>query len=137
MRAHNRPTLLVERFDRPNQGDAWRGRRRVVSALTVVGLNTFPGGRYATYDGLADQIRRSFAEPDATLRELFGRISFNILCGNTDDHGRNHAAFVDERGLELTPAYDICPQARAGTNANQAMAYGREKQRGLASSSAS
>ena len=129
VRAHNRPALLVERFDRPNQGDAWRGRRRVVSALTVMGLNTFPGGRYATYDGLADQIRRSFAEPDATLRELFGRISFNILCGNTDDHGRNHAAFFDERGLELTPPYDICPQARAGTNANQAMAYGREGQR--------
>ena len=123
--AHRRHALLVERFDRPGDGR----RRRVVSALTVLGLSSFPGGRYATYHDLADGIRRSFARPDATLRELFGRISFNILCGNTDDHGRNHAAFVNDDGLELTPAYDICPQARTGGDANQAMAYGRQGQR--------
>ena len=46
---------------------------------------------------------------------------FNILCGNTDDHARNHAAFWDGKKLELTPAYDICPQARAGGMASQAM----------------
>lgn len=45
-----------------------------------------------------------------------------MLCGNTDDHGRNHAAFVGEE-LELTPAYDICPQARSGRTAEQAMAF--------------
>ena len=38
---------------------------------------------------------------EATLRELFARITFNILTGNTDDHARNHAAFWD--GRELTP----------------------------------
>jgi hypothetical protein len=59
----------------------------------------------------------------ATLRELFGRIAFNMACGNTDDHGRNHAAFVGTKELELTPAYDICPQARSGESASQAMAY--------------
>jgi serine/threonine-protein kinase HipA len=37
-----------------------------------------------------------------------------ILCGNTDDHARNHAAFWDGTTLMLTPAYDICPQGRAG-----------------------
>ena len=112
--------VLVERFDRPGGGR----RRRVVSALTVLGLNAFPSGRYATYVDLAHRIRADFARADATLRELYGRIAFNILCGNTDDHGRNHAAFVDERGLVLTPAYDICPQARSGRVAAQAMAYG-------------
>ncbi len=96
-------------------------RQRVVSALTVLGLNTFPSGRYATYTALADRIRSSFVQPDVTLRELFGRISFNILCGNNDDHGRNHAALVFDNGLELSPAYDICPQARTGTDMDQAM----------------
>lgn len=120
-----RHVLLVERFDRPGPGR----RRRVVSALTVLGLNTFPSGRYATYSDLADRIRQSFTHPDATLRELFARIAFNILCGNTDDHGRNHTALVNEAGLELSPAYDICPQARTGRDANQAMAYGRQGQR--------
>jgi serine/threonine-protein kinase HipA len=55
------------------------------------------------------------------LRELFARIVFNILCGNTDDHARNHAAFWDGHQLALTPAYDICPQSRSGQQASQAM----------------
>ncbi len=115
--------LLVERFDRPGKDR----RRRVVSALTVLGLSSFPSGRYATYTALTHKIRSSFANPDATLRELFGRISFNILSGNTDDHGRNHAAFIEDNNLVLTPAYDICPQARSGGRAAQAMAYGADE----------
>ena len=46
---------------------------------------------------------------------------FNVLCGNTDNHARNHAAYWDGHDLALTPAYDICPQARAGGEASQAM----------------
>lgn len=45
----------------------------------------------------------------------------NVLCGNTDDHARNHSAFWDGNQLTLTPAYDICPQLRAGQQASQAM----------------
>ena len=56
-----------------------------------------------------------------TLKELFSRLIFNILCGNTDDHARNHAAFWDGKALTLTPAYDICPQGRTGNEASQAM----------------
>lgn len=44
-----------------------------------------------------------------------------MLCGNTDDHARNDAAFFDGRAYTLTPAYDICPQARTGQEASQAM----------------
>ena len=122
--AAGRHALLVERFDRTAQG----GRRRMVSALTVLGLTSFPEGRYATYIDLAHCIRARFADAEMTLRELFGRISFNILCGNTDDHGRNHAAFVGNQ-LELTPAYDICPQARSGETAEQAMAFDQHHSR--------
>lgn len=113
-----RHVLLVDRFDRTATGT----RRRVVSALTVLKLQPYPGGRFATYMDLADEIRTNFMRPADTLRELFGRISFNMLVGNTDDHGRNHAAFVGEM-LELTPAFDICPQPRTGTDTYQAMAY--------------
>ena len=66
-------------------------------------------------------IRHRFTEPRDTLRELFSRLAFNILCGNTDDHARNHAAFWNGASLTLTPAYDICPQARTGNEASQAM----------------
>jgi len=46
---------------------------------------------------------------------------FNILCGNTDDHARNHAAFWAGKDLSLTPANDICPQSRSGNEQGQAM----------------
>jgi len=59
---------------------------------------------------LADIIRARFSNPQATLHELFARMVFNVLVGNTDDHARNHAAFWDGEWLALTPAYDICPQ---------------------------
>jgi serine/threonine-protein kinase HipA len=111
--------LLIERFDRIKAEAGWQ-RRALVSALTLFELHEMQA-RYASYQDLAELIRRRFTDPAATLRELFGRLVFNILCGNTDDHARNHAAFWDGRMLTLTPAYDICPQSRSGNEASQAM----------------
>ncbi|MBA2933061.1 type II toxin-antitoxin system HipA family toxin [Sphingomonas sp. CGMCC 1.13654] len=119
VRAHGKDVLLVERFDREAIPGGW-ARRAMISALTMLELDEMMA-RYASYETLAEIIRHRFAEPKAMLRELFGRLVFNILCGNTDDHARNHAAFWDGRSLTLTPAYDICPQARAGGEASQAM----------------
>ena len=76
---------------------------------------------YASYETFAEIIRHRFSDPKNTLKELFSRLVFNILCGNTDDHARNHAAFWDGKELNLTPAYDICPQSRTGNEASQAM----------------
>lgn len=114
-----RDILLVERFDREPKGEGWT-RKAMVSALTLFGLDEMMA-RYASYEDLAETIRHRFTEPSFTLKELYGRIVFNILVGNTDDHARNHAAFWDGKGLTLTPAYDICPQARSGNEASQAM----------------
>lgn len=116
-----REILLVERFDRPAAGQ----RRAVVSALTILELDPMMA-RYASYANLAHIVRKRFTEARATLRELFARIVFNVLVGNTDDHARNHAAFWDGEWLTLTPAYDICPQARSGGEASQAMAIGAD-----------
>ena len=63
--------------------------------------------------------------PLRRLRELFARMTFNILIGNTEDHARNHAAFWDGDELTLTPAYDVCPYPRSGGEANQIMAIDR------------
>jgi serine/threonine-protein kinase HipA len=82
--------------------------------------------RYASYADLAELIRGRFTDAKTTLRELFARIAFNILVGNTDDHARNHAAFWNGESLSLTPAYDICPQPRTGGEATQAMAIGHD-----------
>lgn len=111
--------LLIERFDRVRRASQWH-RRAMVSALTIFELDEMMAA-YASYEKLAEVIRHRFVEPKATLRELFSRLTFNILCGNTDDHARNHAAFWDGHQLALTPAYDICPQSRSGQEASQAM----------------
>jgi serine/threonine-protein kinase HipA len=117
--AANKDVLLIERFDRQPSTSGWT-RRSMVSALTMFGLNDMTA-RYASYEDLAEIIRYRFTEPKRTLNELFSRLVFNILCGNTDDHARNHAAFWDGKELTLTPAYDICPQGRTGNEASQAM----------------
>jgi serine/threonine-protein kinase HipA len=92
----------------------------MVSALTLFGLDDMMA-RYASYETFAEIIRHRFDHPKKTLEELFSRLVFNILCGNTDDHARNHAAFWNGKTLSLTPAYDICPQGRTGNEASQAM----------------
>jgi serine/threonine-protein kinase HipA len=119
VRASGKDVLLVERFDRIKVETGWQ-RKAMVSALTLFGLDELMA-RYASYEDLAEIIRHRFVEPAETLRELFSRLAFNILCGNTDDHARNHAAFWNGRQLTLTPAYDICPQSRTGNEASQAM----------------
>ncbi|MDK4735933.1 MULTISPECIES: type II toxin-antitoxin system HipA family toxin [unclassified Rhizobium] len=118
-RAAQKDVLLIERFDRSHTKNGWT-RHAMVSALTMLGLDEMMA-RYASYEDLAELIRHRFTDPKETLKELYGRICFNVLCGNTDDHARNHAAFWDGKWLTLTPAYDICPQGRTGNEATQAM----------------
>ncbi|MCY4288138.1 MAG: type II toxin-antitoxin system HipA family toxin [Aestuariivita sp.] len=126
VRAMNKDVLLVRRFDRAHAKDGWT-RSAMVSALTLLGLDERMAA-HASYEVFADIVRARLCNPTNTLRELFARMTFNILVGNTDDHARNHAAFWDGEGLALTPAYDICPQSRVGREASQAMQiHGRER----------
>lgn len=117
--ASGKDVLLIERFDREFKNEGWT-RKLMLSALTLLNLDEMTP-HYASYEDLAELIRHYFSNPKVTLQEMFGRIVFNILCGNTDDHARNHAAFWDGKHLTLTPAYDLCPQMRQGGEASQAM----------------
>jgi serine/threonine-protein kinase HipA len=119
VKAAGKDVLLIERFDRIALHSGW-ARKSMVSALTLFGLSEMTA-RYASYEDLAEIIRHRFTQPVETLKELYGRLVFNILCGNTDDHARNHAAVWNGKELTLTPAYDICPQGRAGNEATQDM----------------
>ena len=119
IRVSHKDVLLIERFDRVKVESGWQ-RKAMVSALTLFGLDDMMA-RYASYEVFAEIIRHQFSNPTETLKELFSRLVFNILCGNTDDHARNHAAFWDGESLSLTPAYDICPQNRTGNESSQAM----------------
>jgi len=118
--AYGRDVLLVHRFDRTAQPKGY-ARRHMLSVLTLLNLDPFIGARYASYEDFAQILRahsRNFARD---LKELFSRMVFNILCGNSDDHAKNHCVYYDGAMIELTPAYDICPQSRSGEIASQSM----------------
>ncbi|GJM06966.1 MAG: phosphatidylinositol kinase [marine bacterium B5-7] len=117
---HDRDIVIVKRFDRIQCAEGTQ-RRFMLSALSLLQLNEMEA-RYASYIDLTHIIRAHFVDATTSLHELFKRLVFNVLIGNTDDHARNHAAFWDGNALTLTPAYDLCPQFRHGGEATQAMA---------------
>lgn len=57
--------------------------------------------------------------------ELFRRMIFNTLFGNTDDHLRNHALLYDKtkKKWNLSPAYDLNPMPYEYTKQNHALAF--------------
>jgi len=114
--------LLVKRFDRKSANRQWH-RRFLISGLTALQLHETEAV-LASYPELASFIRRSGKYYPADAQQLYRRMVFNILIGNTDDHARNHAFFWDGHNYTLTPAYDICPMMRVGQTANQAMIVG-------------
>ncbi|MFF1829287.1 type II toxin-antitoxin system HipA family toxin [Paenarthrobacter sp. NPDC058040] len=114
-----RSVLLVERFDRTNDG----GRILATSALTMTGLDELQA-RSGSYVEFLDALRNNGA-PEGTASELFARIAFNMSISNSDDHLRNHAALWDGSVATLSPAYDLSPMRRSGETASQAIAYDR------------
>ena len=124
LRIMGKDVLLVKRFDRELQNGQWR-RRFLISGLTALQLHETEA-TLSSYPELASFIRRFGDGFASDTKQLFKRMLFNILIGNTDDHARNHSFFWDGRHYTLTPAYDICPILRAGQTAHQAMIIGRE-----------
>ena len=69
------------------------------------------------YPELARIIRRIGVTQDyinqRDARELFRRMTFNILIDNTDDHEKNHSLLIvnpyGNGRLRLAPAYDVVP----------------------------
>ncbi|MDP9139161.1 MAG: type II toxin-antitoxin system HipA family toxin [Pseudomonadota bacterium] len=124
-RIDQKDVLLVRRFDRVPVEDGTLSRRHLLSALTLLDLDETEA-RLASYPAFAELLIRHSRGGVDDARELFRRMVFNILVGNTDDHARNHAAFWDGQYLDLTPAYDLVPLWRAGQEASQAMEMGAE-----------
>lgn len=55
------------------------------------------------------QVISKISVDNEDLYEAFKRMTFNVLFGNKDDHGKNHAFIYDEikKGYILSKAYDI------------------------------
>lgn len=117
--------FLIQRFDR--HGDPLRpARRMVASAHTALDLGpaAIRGESARSYLVLADKLRRwahNSPHLHSDLQELWRRMAFNALVGNTDDHPRNHAFLHDGHSWRLSPAYDITPAFQAPGNAQVAV----------------
>lgn len=98
-------TFLIKRFDR-------LGSKRVhfASAMTLLvkkdGASAADGSSYLD---IAAFIKSYGAQPKKDLIELWKRIMFNMVVTNTDDHLRNHAFILTDKGWILSPLYDVNP----------------------------
>ena len=104
--AKDRDLLLSERFDRTVDG------RRVhfASAMSLLALDDGAGSSTGNgYLDIVDFILKGCVDAGRNLRELYRRVAFNVLFGNTDDHFRNHGFLLTPKGWTLSPAYDINP----------------------------
>lgn len=125
----SRNIMMIRRFDRywsapgvakpddwmtvqPAEGLQER-RLAFISGLTLLGCDETQS-REQSYADLAHAIRRhchtSVIRRDN--RELFGRMVYNILVSNDDDHLRNHGFVWDTSlpGWRLSPLYDVMPR---------------------------
>jgi len=105
--------LAVKRFDRTYGPE---GSRRLHALSANVALKAAGAG--LGYPELAQLLRRrGVAEASlgrAQRAELFRRMVFNILIDNTDDHEKNHALLMTDRGeYALSPAFDVLPSGHA------------------------
>ncbi|MGQ4277599.1 type II toxin-antitoxin system HipA family toxin [Pseudidiomarina sp. E22-M8] len=122
--------LMVKRFDREQQ----QVSHHFVSANSLLSegaVNQRSLTTWYSYGQLAELLRQhSAVASDAT--ELFQRMVFNVLIGNTDDHARNHAWLYPlrtkrEEGLwHLAPAYDVLPTSATRQHALGIGEQGRE-----------
>lgn len=107
-----RQVMVIERFDRRTSGATFL-RRHCVSALTLLGK--YEEESLGTpYEDIAAKIGEVGIDTGvrADREELYGRIAFNILVSNDDDHLRNHAFVWDPegKGWRLSPMYDVVPR---------------------------
>ena len=98
-------TYLIKRFDR-----VLNKRVHFASAMTLLGKTDGASAADGTsYLDMAAFIKSYGAQPKQDLLELWKRIVFNMAVTNTDDHLRNHAFIITERGWILSPLYDVNP----------------------------
>lgn len=98
-------TFLVKRFDRD-------GKKRIhfASAMTLLGKTDGASAvDGSSYLDIVSFIKSNGCNPQKDLIELWKRIVFNMAVSNTDDHLRNHAFILTNKGWTLSPLYDVNP----------------------------
>ncbi len=92
---------LIKRFDRVN------GKAKHLHSVAGLTHCNFNVPMHYSYDELF-RLTRYLTGNQQDLYELYRRMVFNIIGKNQDDHAKNFAFLMDEKGTwSLSPAYDI------------------------------
>ena len=105
----------ARRFDRTP-----RGRLHVHTAAGLLHADfRAPSIEYGDLFELTRRITGLAADVD----QMCLRMIFNVVAGNRDDHGKNHAFLMDAAGAwRLSPAYDVTPSDGPGGEHSLAIA---------------
>ncbi|MCE6959353.1 HipA domain-containing protein [Cereibacter sphaeroides] len=113
MTVAGRPALMLRRFDRETAEDGALRRRHMISSLTLLGGHESDRGM-SGYADIHDGLRR-YGTGDHG-EQIFRRMVMNVLCGNTDDHYRNHAFLLQDNGYYApSPVFDVTPTLQLGS----------------------
>lgn len=126
--------FLVKRFDR----SAGAVSHHFLSANTLLqqsSISQLSLKTWYSYGRLAELLRQHSAEASDAI-DLYYRMVFNVLIGNTDDHARNHAWLMPldfheqhispQQAWRLAPAYDVLPINASRQHSLGIGDYGRE-----------
>jgi serine/threonine-protein kinase HipA len=112
--------LQVERFDRSWKSTMHVARKHVIDGCQA--LNAPPGFKYQRivpvgahkdeYLGPVNvtnlsKFNQHCIVPAKAQLQLLHWILFNLIIGNTDNHGKNISYFVNKKGFEIAPSYDL------------------------------
>lgn len=131
--AGERTYLLVERYDRLDQGGVLR---RLHQEDFCQALSLPPSAKYQHSQFRGP--KRNFAMMSDRLRQVGGAgevlklwdaMVLNVLCCNTDAHMKNYSILIAGDGLELTPIYDVmCAVVWDGITKNFALDIGGKRE---------
>ncbi len=97
-RAH----FMTKRFDRREDG----GKLHLQSLCAISHYDFNSPGAYS-YEQ-AFQVNRELRLPYRDMDQLYRRMVFNVIARNLDDHTKNIAYLMDEKGTwKLSPAFDV------------------------------
>lgn len=101
--------LLVERFDL-KEGKPVCHFLSANSIFSTPRINDAIMNTEYSYGHLAEFIMSNGAEPK-DAHDLYYRMIYNVMLGNTDDHSRNHAIIYNfaQKHWRLSPAFDVLP----------------------------
>lgn len=113
---HTVNACCVERFDRLTEGG---GVHRLHGEDLCQAIGLPPDLKYE-YDAVREDmtftakrvggVMARLSSPAGSMRKMLDQTLFNVLVGNTDNHGKNTTLLRDASGtIDVSPLYDVVP----------------------------